>query len=317
MMIPARREEAREALREILARMFTTPSTRERLLKTGISDSTFRRWASGESEPRFSNVQRILETCDPADQEALLPVVEQLWPDLFSLSRLDVPLGWVIPSAFYARVHVALAETPESLRYWAMCRLVLHQAVVHLDPERSGISISLVQCVPSAAEQKVRALREVVGLTSSVTIGESDVALKGTFLGAESLAGYAVSTFQLAVEQQPTGESAVAAPLLRGGRIGGCLLVERRQEPSFSPPVCTLIQQYAHLLTPALEVQDFFERNQIGLVLMPSQESQAPLLASWQQRKMRLMREQGLESSEAEQRVLQETVEELAALASS
>src|SRR5207302_1764603 len=66
---------------------------------------------------------------------------------------------------FYARLLQARASTSENLRFWSTCHLILQQALEQLDPERLGMSIWVVRCMPpSGPYNKVRSLRESVGL---------------------------------------------------------------------------------------------------------------------------------------------------------
>lgn len=322
------REEALKELRELLGKSFSDPSNRARILQTGISNSTINRWINGESEPRAANVRMILEKCDPEYQALLTPLIETLWPTVIAKKEAHAPSFFLatIPSAFYSRVHMTLAETPDSLRYLSICHLVLQQALQQLDPERNGIEITIIHCVPPTPKsQKVSCLRESVAL-SSKAFPTSNLRTKDLFLGAESLAGYAISSFQTVVnaqgiyyspfQEESNPASAVAVPILRAGRIGGCLLVEPSQPQFLAPEIYSLIKEYAALVALAFEPETFFERASIRLSMMPPKEVQEQILATFHERKMHLMRSKVIDSTEADVEVIQQIISELATQAS-
>jgi hypothetical protein len=316
----AERSRARKQLQMLLGEMLADAHKRERLLQSGINQTTLMRWQSGESEPRWTSIQLILEHCQEEDRAALAPLIEQLWPlawqkTVARTSTRTAPAA--IPSAFYSRILLTLAETPDSLRYLSICHLVLHQALQHLDPDREGMHMSVIRCVPSVKDSKIRCLRESAGLGTLSPSGglETD----GALLGAESLAGQAASSYQLVTKQGPSSTgcseeqegSAVATPILRAGRIGGCLLLESQSSPLLTT-ICTLLKEYALLVALAFDPKDFFEQAALSLSVMPPKSMQQPLLTSLHERKIAIMRTCGMESKQAEDLALQEIVDELA-----
>src|SRR5260370_42091225 len=56
------------------------------------------------------------------------------------------------------------SSTPDQLRYWAITRRVLQHALLQLDPDRIGMSITLVGCMPPRRDGGGRRLREREGL---------------------------------------------------------------------------------------------------------------------------------------------------------
>jgi transcriptional regulator with XRE-family HTH domain len=315
----AERNRARKQLQMLLGKILADAQKRERLLKSGINQSTLARWQSGESEPRWTSIQLILEHCQEEDRAALVPVIEQLWPLAWqqTITHDSAQINpAAIPSAFYSRILLTLAETPDSLRYLSICHLVLHQALQHLDPDREGMHISVIRCMPSVIDNRIRYLRESAGLGTLSTA--SGLETDGALFGAESLAGEAVSSYQLVTRQGCSSSgyseaevgSAVATPILRAGRISGCLLVES-QSLCLSPEVCALIKEYALLIALAFDSKDFFDQAALSLSVMPSKPIQQPLLASLHERKIALMRAGGMESRQAENLALQQIVDEL------
>jgi hypothetical protein len=116
------------------------------------------------------------------------------------------------------------------------------------------------------------------------------------FLGIESLAGYAVSVghlvpiqsrtelTQVSVRWEEWEESAVASPILQGGRVAGCLIVSSTQPGYFLPFRQKLIGQYTELLTLAFRSEQFYTHEDIELGLMPSYEVQIPRFSQFRQR---------------------------------
>ncbi|WP_126577874.1 GAF domain-containing protein [Tengunoibacter tsumagoiensis] len=325
-MQDAKRSEALKELREAIGTIFAQQPERDRLLQeTHISLSTLRRWLNGDSEPRLANLQLLVEKCQPEARTMLQRSIQQVWPGSAMreptresmTSKLQLPQASV-PAEFYERVHVALAETPDSLRFWSVCQLVLKQALQHLDPDLTGLLLTVVQCVPPLESQKIRYLHESVRVGTPPWKGELET--RSIFLGAESLPGAAISSFQILIEQnrgqRHTERGSIAAtPILRAGRIAGCLVAESLQPRYFSSALCSLLKNYATLLAIAIDPADFYERVQIGLVLLPPAEEQKAVLNSYQQRKMAAMRTLQLDGTQAELYVLQQMGAELAAYA--
>src|SRR5207237_8186467 len=98
-----------------------------------------------------------------------------------------------IPSEFYASVLTVRASSTPNLRLTSICQRILQHALEQLDPERLGISIWVVTCMPRSGEHnKVRSLREKIGLGTPPWGGNLEQ--KALFLGAESLSGNVVTT---------------------------------------------------------------------------------------------------------------------------
>ena len=205
-----------------------------------------------------------------------------------------------IPSDFYGRVFHAHAELPDSLRAWSICDLILLQALQQLDPNRVGLEITMMQCVPPSPGQKVHSLREKLGRGTPPWARE--LQQETLFLGAESLAGYTVTTGRPAAIQTreesrfparwvEREESAAAHPIRRGGRIAGCLLFASTQPTYFLPFRLALVENYTELMVLAFEREEFYEFEQIELRIMPSLEVQQPYFLSFSRRVTDLVRE--------------------------
>lgn len=282
--------------RELLGSILNDSSEKQRLLdELGITPITLIRWISGESEPRPQNLRRLI-TLLPQYQEELRTLIceEKGISDLPYMTHEEVARE--IPSEFYSRVMVARASTSENLRFWSTCHLILQQVLGQLDPERQGMSVWVVRCMPpSGRYRKVRSLRESVGLGTPPWSGNLEQT--AMFLGAESLAGNVVTLCRpyilqnideknafLPASRVEYEKSAAVAPILYAGRIGGALLVSSTQPHYFDVQVKTeLIQCYADLIALAFEPEDFYAPEQIALCVMPLHDEQKTYFTNFRQ----------------------------------
>src|SRR5579885_582789 len=234
-----------------------------------------------------------------------------------------------VASVFYADILRAYANLTGVLRFWAICNLVLRQAREQLDPQRQGIAVTIARCLPPRGGKKIRSLHECMRL-ATWEHQQEDALL---FLGAESLAGYAVSMGRPAVIQnlsqggqracrltgngQACEQSMAAYPIIRAGKIAGCLTAASTQPDYFAETErLQLLQRYAEVIMRAFEPEEFYPGEQIELCVMPSEDIQLHYLAGMQQRIARIMAESVVESRpinsmEAERLAWQQFEEEL------
>lgn len=309
------KEYAQQQLQQLLKKIFKDPAERTRILRqTSLDNSTVSRWLNGDTRPRPASLRLILEHCSPDDQKVLAELIDVITKDgAPSLSE------FAIPSTFYSRVLLTLAETPHSLRFSAIGHLILQQAAQQLDPMRMGMDMTLLRCVHTP--RGVRCLQESLRLRKTPASQSSLY----YFSGLESLAGYAVSSFQIAVNKQGvyytlTQEevydvTAIAVPILREGCIGGCLLIEVPFSRDLMSEELTLIKDYALVIALAFDPKYFFERSALRFIIAPPKETQTSLLLSVHERKLALMRSQDLDSTEADLQVTQQIIDDLATLA--
>ena len=148
-------------------------------------------------------------------------------------------------------------------------------------------------------------------------------------LGAESLAGYAVSSSHLVeiadllapANRFPASlgnweRSAAAAPIIFEGRIAGSLVVSSTQVEYFSSVLQQLVGSYADLIALALDEEQFYEPTRIKLCLFQPQSEQQTYIALFQQRVLETVRtaaqhQQHISISQAEQMVWQQIEEKL------
>jgi hypothetical protein len=263
----------------------------------------------------------------------------KLFADLIAEEFKDFPLAPVedntqtISSSFYTRLLATNTSTTDILRCWAICSQILQQALIHLDPEHDGLLLTIVRCMPPSDDGKVKSLREYVALGTYPW--STDLEQKAMFLGAESLAGYAVSSCRFATIQSITEgrtllpahrvefeESAAAYPIMRSGRISGCFLVSSVLRNNFvDQERLDLIQAYTNLLVLAFEPSDFYAPSQVELRIMPNSTIQQRYLTNFRQRVGTTMTRAvheglSLNHSQAEQQVWSHLEEELLRLPS-
>lgn len=292
-----------ESWREWLAQNIENTQERQRIAtELGINPLTLMRWAHGQSNPRPQHLRRLLEIF-PEQRQLLITLIQQEFPD-FSAPPAENSLtneSSTIPVEFYTRVLHTLATLPKELYFWSLGDLILQEALQQLDPHRLGMAIMIAQCMPPL-HGHIRSLREVMG--RGTPPWESSLEQQLAFLGAESLAGYAVISAHLVTNQnlrkssgRASGyasgweESAAAAPIMHAGEIAGCLLVSSTQPDYFLPHRCTLIENYAELFALVVEPGEFYKTEQIALGLVPSAEEQRPYFSGFRQRVLQKMTE--------------------------
>jgi len=312
--------------RELLGWIMSDPEEKQRIVEElGMRTISVSRWVTGEADPLPRNLRRLLDAL-PQHREILYDLISEEYPN-FSDPETDSS-SKEIPAEFYARVLTSLASNAPTLRFWSIGNLILQQALGQLDPDRLGMAVTVARCMPPSYGQKVRSLRESIGMGTSPWAG--DLEQKAMFLGAESLAGYVATSCRPAVNQnirdepsllpthQVEGEiSAAIYPILYTGRSAGCLLVSSTQPNHFLLQArLTLIQQYADLIALAFEPEEFYEPQDIQLRVMPSHSRQKLYFADFRQRVANTMQEstdtdRPLNNIEAEQLVWQQLEEEL------
>ena len=318
-----------ETWRELLGKRIENSQERQRLADAlEVNPITLTRWVSGESNPRPRHLQHLLDAL-PEQHELLLRLIREEFQGFLTLTE-DSSLAndsTAIPGEFYHRVIHTLSILPRDLHFWSLCDLILRQALLQLDPHRLGLAVTVVQCMPPVQGKKVRSLREVFVCGTPPWEGTMESGL--ILLGAESLAGYAVSSVHLVQNQNLRDrksrdpgypgrweESAVAAPIMFAGGVAGCLLVSSTRPEYFVPARCALVESYAELVALAFDRQEFYKPEEIALGVLPSFEVQGPLLSGFRQRVIDIMgralrNQQSITAYQAEQLAWQQLEEEL------
>jgi len=284
--------------RDLLGSIIQIPPERQRIAnELGVNPVTLVRWVHNESTPRPQNLQLLLKAL-PQHQEVLRELIAEEFGEFPAEVQASSTGDWSqeIPSAFYVRVLDAYSSALSSQHFWSISNLILLQALGQLDPNQTGMAITVAQCMPPAGDgKKVRSLRESVG--RGTTPWNTNLDQRIIFLGVESLAGYAVTLCRLLVIQDSAEHqvrypahwvawerSAVACPIMRGNRVAGCLLVSSTQPNYFLPFRETLIQNYAKLLMLAFESDEFYEPGDIELRPMPPYHVQESYLIGFRNR---------------------------------
>ena len=313
--------------RDLLKDIISDPIARDRLAnEMGVRSITLARWASGETRPRPHNLRQLLSALPYEQRTRMAGLLEGEHLDLSEPSMSD-SLDQ-IEYSFVMQVLQLRASTSDVVLFWTLCHQVFQHALRRLDPERIGMAIRVVLCMPPVSDGKIHSLRESVG--QGTPPWQTDLEHEAILLGAESLAGYVVAscrpeavqnlareTYRLPAHRAAYEQSATAVPLLYANRVAGCVLVSSTQPNYFvSSSRLSLIADYTRLIALALKPEQFYPPECIELRVIPSFEVQEVLLASFRHRVIALMREasherQLLSRSQAEQLVWQGLEEEL------
>jgi hypothetical protein len=301
--------------REFLGGIISNATERDRIAsEIGVHAVTLSRWVSGESSPRPHNMRQLLRALPKQQRQQLQSQLEKVSSDI---SDFDIDTSeQEIPYKFIMEVLDARASIPDLLRFWSITRLVLQQALRQLDPERVGLAITVVRCMPPR-DGKIRSLREGVGLGTPPWGG--DLEEKALLLGAESLAGHVTVSCRLEhigdlksnktflpAYQVEHEISAVACPIMYACRVAGCLLLSSTQQDYFAPEArLSLVRGYTNLVSLAFNPEEFYDPEMIALHIMPPPPRQQDFFDGFRQRVLKRMQksavmEQRLASTEAE-----------------
>src|SRR5258708_12384815 len=151
--------------RDVLRDIISDHDERERIAnEIGVRSITLTRWVNGESKPRPHNVRQLLHALPKRQRDLLSELVEEEYVEISDSPSGDQPDG--VEYAFIRQVFETRATTPANLLFWSLSRRVIQQALRRLDPERVGMSITLVQCMPPSSDGKIHSLRDSVGLAT-------------------------------------------------------------------------------------------------------------------------------------------------------
>jgi transcriptional regulator with XRE-family HTH domain len=308
---------------ELLAMIILDPDEKRRIAtELGITEITLDRWVKGEHAPSsLKKLNRLHASIPPNLRDQFGELIAAEYVEFTPVEKDAIARK--IPGDFWPLLLSTRRDSPNV--FWQVCFLALQQALVHLDPARLGTEIIVVSCMPPRAG-KVRSLRETVGMGTRPWRG--DLQHKRLFLGAESLAGYSITTGHQAVVQDIEHESnllpihhvtyekaAAAFPIVVEGAVAGCMLISCTQLNFFLPERLALLAQYADVLSLAFRSEAFYPPSSIELRIMPPDEVQDAAFASFADRRDSLLmraqaEERPLNAVQAEQIVLGEMEEE-------
>jgi hypothetical protein len=281
--------------RAFLGQLIEDPKEKARLAKAvRVRPITLQRWAEGASRPREENIRALRKQLPAGSYPLFMRLLLRDFPELLKDELPEDHFHQSIPGEFYERALSNLALTPQPIYRQSMQDLLLQQIREHLDPDQHGLAISLALCVPPRPFQKVRSLREIGGLGTPPW--PYDLGEKPMFLGAESLAGYAVGhmrSYCISSKDEMTFFpanwtefecSAAAFPILRQARVVGALIISSTQEFFFTEPRLAVIEKYSYLISCIFETEDSYPIEQIELRVMPAYARQIPFFQSYNRR---------------------------------
>ena len=294
----------------------------------GLNPITLVRWTTQETDPRQHNLRRLLSVI-PQHRDQMIELIRDQdgFEDFSDAGLEDTSNG--IPSFFYTNVFTARSTSNDAMRYRTICTMVMRDALGQLDPDRSGMSIIVVRCMPPReGETKVRSLRESLGYGTPPW--QANLEDQAMFLGAESLAGSVVASSRSFVTQNVDEDrstvllaktehekSSAIFPILYAGYVAGCMIVSSHQYNYFlSQSRLDLIKNYTDLLAVAFEPEEFYDPENIELSMMPDQKIQKKHFTHFRQRVSDTVIEaarnkQPVSTIEAEKRVWRQLEEEL------
>ncbi len=280
--------------RELVGQVISEPAGLQRIIQTlGVQAITVRRWVQGISEPRAQNLRGLLSAL-PEHRERLLAFFAEEYDDF-----ADLPISSSfqdIAVRFYLHLFQTCGTINHTQRHWSLANTIISHALGQLDPENLGMAITLVKCMQHSKHDKIFSLRQDVGQCTPPW--PSHLEHYAMFLGAESLAGFAVAMCRPYEVQDYREEphaspghqfeherSAAAHPIFYAGRIAGCLLISSTEAHAFYHPSRTrLIADYAHLLALALDPEDFVAPADLELRVMPLHSEQKEAFSTFRQR---------------------------------
>ena len=167
--------------REVLAHIVSDPQEKQRLCsELNIVPTTLTNWVEGEKQPSIEQFQQLLEAL-PDHRQILLPSIalelEQTKSDNRegdgrentdpNNSSDGIASGLPdVPAEFYAQILRGHASTPQTMHSWYLGSMILYQALLQLDPERKGLSLTLVRCMSPSTNGKVRSFIRTISLYS-------------------------------------------------------------------------------------------------------------------------------------------------------
>jgi len=275
--------------RSLLGQLIKNVKEREALASIlGVRPVTLMRWVNGSARPRDENMSQLVKAIPPADAAIFMRLIAREFPDLGASDTLKKRTQSAIPPEFYGQILRAHALTPRPMCRQVIQDLVLRQAIEQLDPERLGMSISIVTFVHPLEGWQVRSMREIGGVGTPPW--SDNLAQRTILFGAESLVGYAMTNMSCFVVPNRTEttffpvhwaeheQSTVAIPILQHGKVAGGLIAASAVPNYFMVgyPSVSLLEDYARLAGFLFEKEEFFEPGEIALGFMPDYELQVP-----------------------------------------
>ncbi len=295
-------QNSQETWRSFLGKIIQEAPEKQRIATVvGVKDSTVQRWVDGNSQPRLHNLKHLLSAL-PEHRDLLKTLMQKEFPKIATVEENDAPLQ--IPQAFYNQVLNAHTFTAIPLQFWSITNLIAQQVSGQLDPNREGMLVMLMRCMPPRGkEEKIHSFRGYFALNTLPGPASPYSNQLPSFFGLESLAGtaanegriLALNDLQAHSSQFPTNirsgfGSMLACPITRDDHIAGCLVLISPLPGFFSlPSRVALVQQYTNLMTLAFESHEFYGRSNLELYEMPAFDEQAVYFKDFKKRQLREM----------------------------
>ncbi len=278
-----------------------------------VAEITVYRWMNGSSEPRVIHLKRLPEVF-AEHRGNLTYAINQTFPGV-----LDPPSSGIreVRKDIYRRVFDLIATTPEAdARYWQVTQAIFEYALLHLDSDRRGLSITYANLMP-AHEDGIHSLREAVmrgnypwpfSLESRAYLGSTTLAGTAAMLQRLQTWDNLGIEERLQVDIDEHERSAAACPVMYAGRISGVLIISSTQTGFFADPTaCQAVAEYAQLLALAFHDEDFYPCSLLHLRPMPEVKWQrAEIGRSYINRIIMYARKHMVARQDAEQQVIVE-----------
>ncbi len=282
----------------------------------GVSDITIYRWLNGMSAPRYAHMQRLVDVLAQSSQAS--HSAQQ-----GNARNAELPAGrWDVPRELYRRVLEQAATTADDAsRCWHIIETIFEHALLFFDPDHRGLALTYARLMPPRADGSIHSLYEAEMRGQAPWPFALDFK---TYLGSTTLAGASAMSLRVRVWSKSEAEtrtpvgideherSACAAPVMRGTRLAGVLVVSSTVEDFVThPAVPRAVNEFANLLAAGLMDSDFYPSRLVRLVPMPDLGWQRDKIARlYLNRVVDYARKQCLSFPEAEHKVLQDLEEE-------
>lgn len=288
-----------------------------------VSEVTVHRWMSGQSEPRSNSLKKLLDAL-PEHRGNLTGALTQTYRHVVDSVS---PSNREVQKDIYRRV-LELSAMPldDDDRLWHIMQSLFDYALLQLDPERHGLAITYAQLMP-VRDDGIHSLYEWEMRGQFPWSYSLDCRV---YLGSTTLAGACAAVQRMqkwnAIHEEErilfvadeNEQSACAAPVMRGGRIAGVLIVSSALPDFFEEDAsCQAVIEYANLLAVGLKESDFSPSALLNLVPMPDLHWQREeIRRNYRNRVSLCARKYQLSLPEADARVRCDMEEEFERLAS-
>ncbi len=278
-----------------------------------VAEITVYRWMNGSSEPRAMHLKRLPEVF-AEHRGNLTYAINQTFPGVLDPPSLGIR---EVRKDIYRRVFDLITTTPEDdARYWQVTQAVFEYALLHLDSDRRGLSITYANLMPSH-EDGIHSLREAAmrgnypwpfSLESRAYLGSTTLAGTAAMLQRLQTWDNLGNEERLQVDIDEHERSAAACPVMYAGRISGVLIISSTQTGFFADPMaCQAVTEYAQLLALAFHNEDFYPCSLLNLRPMPDVKWQrAEIGRSYVNRIITYARKHMIARHDAEQHILVE-----------